>query len=458
MTDIHRMWADAHQLFGAPGNVGAGDSLEKLQAAWYSRLVEEAPNGGLLTSNAVFQTLGEDSKVHLLHVTHAFDRIVRAGELHPSGGCLVGSVYCAPLFQEANGLRPHNLASYILDKEAPATLRHGSAPGQGPTALVIEVTMPPRTPRELAGLDYLRLGLIHLHNYDHLEYLLSREEQYRLRETVVERVRGAMGFLSLAAAVTYRGHSAGKEFSHLLDSALRQLPVLGYIYFEALSEYLMLFSQSPHTRRLAERGEFNNWLYKKLLFGSLPGTPGTFDLSQFRPHLNDLRELLIRIDPTLDPAHARNFLTERISYLTASSLFTPGGVPGAWHRARWDFLSVKEEFGPLMGHLIHRGLRSFRRYPDFYFFFDQYKALQAWSYWNHMDIAVPFNGTMPKGEVGINPAYPDLRYTVWRAESDDRGRLHPVEELPLRIAPRLVDTKHTLMRTQRLFIASTDGA
>ncbi|MER7909933.1 hypothetical protein [Streptomyces sp. NPDC096068] len=458
MTDVHRLWADAHQVFAVPRTGETVGPLADVETAWNSRLIDEAPNGRLLTANAVFSALRSDAKLHLLHVTHAFDRIVQTGELLPSGGCLVGSVYCAPLFSEASGLRPHNLASYILTREVPANLARSSAPGREPTALVIEITMPPRAHRELAGLDYLRLGAIHLRDYKHLEYLLSREEQYRLREVVVERVRGAMGFLSLAAAVAYRGHSGGEEFPHLLHDALRRIPVLGYIYFEALSEYLMLYSRSPHTCRLAERGEFNNWLYKELIFGNLPGVPGGFDLSRFGPRLDDLSVLLNRLDPTIDPVHARHFLVERISYLTAANLFTRGDAPGSWHRIRWDFPSVVEQFGPLAGHLIHRGLRAFRRYPDFYFFFDQYKALQAWNYWNHMDIVVPFNGTMPKGEVGINPAYPGLRYTIWRAEADERGSLHPVEELPLRIAPRLVDTKHTLMRTQRLSHASTDCA
>lgn len=66
-----------------------------------------------------------------------------------------------------------------------------------------------------------------------------------------------------------------------------------------------------------------------------------------------------------------------------------------------------------------------------------------------MDIVAPFNGTMPKGEIGINPAYPNLDYRVWRAEQDDTGHLHPAEELSLTIAPRLVDIKYTLMRNNQ---------
>lgn len=64
-------------------------------------------------------------------------------------------------------------------------------------------------------------------------------------------------------------------------------------------------------------------------------------------------------------------------------------------------------------------------------------------------IVTPFNGTIPNGEIGINPAYPGLEYTVWQAEQGDAGRLHPTEQLDVTIAPRHVDIQHTLMRNSR---------
>ncbi|WP_413229764.1 hypothetical protein [Kitasatospora purpeofusca] len=447
--DLHRMWADAHQLYAVPRSAYAPEAdhaLSEQRAAWWSRLSEEAPNGHLLKSNVLFDMLRTAEKVHLLHVTHAFEHITHDGVIRPSGGCLVGSIYCAPLIPETGGLRMHNLASYILTKEAPATLVRAGTANPAPTPLVLEVTMPPHAYRELAGLDYLRLGSIHLHNYHVLNSLLSRAEQHQLQETVVGRIKNSAVFLALAASIARRGHSGESDFSRILDAAIRNLPILGYIYFEALAEYLMLHSRSPQTCQLAERGELNNWLYKELLFGTFPGTPGRFNLSRFRPCLDDLDGLLTSLDPTLDARHARTFLIERISYLTAARLFSPGQAPDDWHRTHWDFKGVSQQFGPLLGHLIHREIRTFRRYPDFYHYFDESKALQAWNYWNHMDIVIPFNGTIPKGEVGINPAYTDVEYRVWRAEADSHGRVHPVEEVGLKIAPRLIDTKHTLMR------------
>ncbi|MFE4175083.1 hypothetical protein ACFRR7_24055 [Streptomyces sp. NPDC056909] len=451
--DTYHLWADAHAFFEAriiPGPAGTGDPLAEQTSAWDTRLSQETPNGSLMRNNALFDALGGSGKLHLLHVTHALEEISKDGVLYPSGGCLVGSIYCAPLTVTDNGYRMHNLGSYVLNKEAPAFLKKIGKPERTPTPLIFEISVPPQAYRGLAGVDYLRLGAIHLCIYSHLEYLLSKAERHQLRETVVSRTKNSAGFLALASAVAHQGAAVSSHsFLQLLDETIPRLPILGYVYFEALAEYLMLHSTSGRTRRAAEHGEFNNWLYKEMLFASFPHMAGKFDLAKFRPSPRDLDGLLARVDATVDPTHAREYLVERISYLVAARLFTPGQIPEAWHHRRWEFDSLAAQLGPLLGHLIHRELRTFGRYPDFYFYFDQHKALQAWNYWNHMDIVVPFNGTIPKGEVGINPAYPDLEYRVWLAEQDAAGRLVPTEQLELTIAPRLVDIKYTLMRNNQ---------
>ncbi|MFD7547537.1 hypothetical protein [Streptomyces sp. NPDC059816] len=451
--DAYHLWADAHAFFDSalvPSSAHISDPLAAQADAWDKRLAEQTPNGRLLRQNALFDALSGKGKLHLLHVTHALEEISRQGVLYPSGGCLVGSIYCAPLTETGQGFRMHNLASYVLTKEAPTFLAKLGVTDRIPTPLIFQIDPPPQAYQGLAGVDYLRLGLIHLRIYSHLEYLLSKTERHHLRETVVSRVKNSAAFLATAASVAHQGTRVAPElFFRQLDETIPRLPILGYLYFEAVAEYLMLHSTSRHTQRLAELGELNNWLYKEMLFASFPAMAGKFDLAKFRPRPEQLATLLHQVDPTIDADHASTYLVERISYLVAARLLALGEAPDGWHRTRWEFDDLATPLGPLLGHLIHRELRTFGRYPDFYFYFDQYKALQAWNYWNHMDIVAPFNGTMPKGEIGINPAYPNLDYRVWRAEQDDAGRLHPTEQLSLTIAPRLVDIKYTLMRNNQ---------
>ncbi|MDT0449427.1 hypothetical protein [Streptomyces hesseae] len=58
----------------------------------------------------------------------------------------------------------------------------------------------------------------------------------------------------------------------------------------------------------------------------------------------------------------------------------------------------------------------------------------------------PFNGTVSKGEIGINPAYPRADCRVWAAETCPRGLVHPVEELDIHLVPRLAELRMTAMR------------
>jgi len=263
--DAYHLWADAHAFFDSALIPSASDHTVPLvakTAAWDRRLAEDTPNGHLLRQNALFEALSGNGKLHLLHVTHALEEISQQGVLYPSGGCLVGSIYCAPLTPTDRGLRMHNLGSYVLTKEAPAILSKLGVTDRVPTPLIFEIDTPPQVYRGLAGVDYLRLGLIHLRIYSHLEYLLSKNERHQLRETVVSRVKNSAAFLATATGVAYRGHRVDAEpFLRLLDETIPRLPILGYLYFEAVAEYLMLHSTSRRTRRLAELGELNNWLY-----------------------------------------------------------------------------------------------------------------------------------------------------------------------------------------------------
>ncbi|MFJ9720848.1 hypothetical protein ACIRPQ_33765, partial [Streptomyces sp. NPDC101213] len=256
--DAYHLWADAHAFFDStliPSPSDHTDPLATQTAGWERRLAEETPNGHLLRQNALFEALSGSGKLHLLHVTHALEEISRQGVLYPSGGCLVGSIYCAPLTATGQGFRMHNLGAYVLTREAPTFLAKLGVTDRVPAPLIFEIDTPPQAYRGLAGVDYLRLGLIHLQIYSHLEYLLSKNERHQLRETVVSRVKNSAAFLAAAAAVAYHGTRVGADpFLKLLDETIPRLPILGYLYFEAVAEYLMLHSASRHTRRLAELG------------------------------------------------------------------------------------------------------------------------------------------------------------------------------------------------------------
>jgi len=149
--------------------------------------------------------------------------------------------------------------------------------------------------------------------------------------------------------------------------------------------------------------------------------------------------------------HFVSYVVDRLIFLTNARLLSCESELIDWSRFKWNFDNLSRHATPLVGHLIHRELRSFGRYPNFYFYFDQYKALQVWNYWNSMDIALPFNGIIPKGEIGINPAHADLNYKIYtcKAKHDlDKTYLEINKRINIDIEPRMVNLKFIFMRSK----------
>lgn len=455
LSDSFDLWAESHVFYdGISGGTRRTGVIDDRLEAWDRRMIHDTPNGAMLKTNSMFDLAKVNGTVNLLHVTHAFDEIKAGGVLYPSGGCLVGSVYGTPLTPESGAYRMHNLGRYILEHEAVMAAAHGRALSE-PTPLIIEVEVPSTACRMPVGVDYLRLGDVHLNIYRHLEYLLARDERHTLRDSVVTRARRAMPLLASCLTRTVEEVTGrAVSFVERLAEAISEVPILGYIYFEAISEYLMLYSRSDVSQSLMAHGEFDNWLYKRLLFSAFPGMAGRFDLSQFNLSPSQLRRFVADIAPTIEFADLIRYVADRVSLLVSARLLGPAMHGADWRKLRWEFDELLPYVAPLLGHLIHRELRTFGRYPDFYFYFDQYKALQVWNYWNHMDVVLPFNAAMPKGEIGINPAYPSVRTKVYRGEVVDHGRVRAAEEVHVAIAPRLVDLRYTVMRSRRFETAS----
>ncbi|MFD9794071.1 hypothetical protein ACFWXK_24335 [Streptomyces sp. NPDC059070] len=424
-------WDHAHIDHTLPiPPVPAPAGLAESPAEWSQRLAD-APHGWLLRDNAMTRTLTGGGPIRLMHTTVALDAIRASGHLYASSGCLVAALYCAPLTPEPDGLRPHNLGQYLLETK-PHT-----------DTLVIEIT--PDAPVPPKGIDYLRLGPIHLRTHlQHAAFLTPAEEEH-LRRTVMARLRAAAPFLDLALANASGTQTPAAVFTDQLAAAVPHIPFLGYLYFEVLSEYLMLHSTTAQTRAYAERGELNNRLYKHLAHAAVDGMDQLFDLARFHPDHQQLTALTGQIDPSL-AAGAAEYTRRRLSHLFACLALDPGEEAAAFTFRRRSFAALTDAAPGLMGQLLFREMRIMDRYPQLYACLEHAKALEAWNYWNTEGIPTPFNGFLPKGEIGVNPAYPRATCTVWAAKTCSKGLLHPVEQLDVAFLPRLADLGQTAMR------------
>ncbi|MBV6700992.1 hypothetical protein [Kitasatospora aureofaciens] len=420
---MHADWEYAHTSYSTPTSRSSPAGLTETEADWRRLLELETPNGWLLRDNAMLQRLTSGSPIHLLHLTRDLDAVRRSGHLYASTGCLVGAVYGSPLTPAGGAFRPHNLGSYLL------------ASRQNSTPLIIEVT--PTAPVPAKGLDYLRLGGIHLRTYDAYRHFLTEAEDDQVLRSVLDRVRIAAPFLDTLLNDAAGGSTLAEPFIDALAATVPVFPYLGYVYFETVAEYLMLHSTSRTTVEFAHRGEMNNRLYKDLAFSAVQGMGILFDLGRFAPGYARLTELVGRIETGLAGGLAC-YVRRRLSHLFATTALAPDQDASAFTFRRADLDTLADAAPHLLGQLIFREIRILDRYPQLYHCFEQAKALEAWSYWNTECIPTPFNGTSPKGEIGINPAYPDADFTVWTAQTCGRGLLHPVEQIAAVPAPRLV--------------------
>ncbi|MER6318841.1 hypothetical protein ABT237_34545 [Streptomyces sp. NPDC001581] len=421
---------DAHTDYTHPRTRPVAAGCAESEDDWRRRLQHDTPGGHLLARNAMALELTSGRPIHLMHTTTALDAIRSSGQLYASSGCLLAALYCAPLTETPAGLRPHNLGAYLLQTK-PHT-----------RTLMIEITH--TTPAPAKGIDYLRLGRLHLHTYLEHRSFLTEAEDLQLRERALHRIRTAAPFLDTVLANATGRRTTPGTFVDQLAAAVPGLPFLGYVYFEVLSEYLMLHSTSTETKALAQAGEMNNRLYKRLAFSAVSGMDKLFDLSRFHPGHQRLHDLIADIEPALAPSAAQ-YTRDRFSHLLTALVLDPGQDATTVTFRDQDFDSLARAAPSLLGQTLFREMRILRRYPLLYLVFEQAKALRAWNYWNHHQIRAPFNGFLPKGEIGVNPAYP-ADCTVWLAETCERGLLHPVDELDVTFVPRMADLAMTAMR------------
>ncbi|QDO37996.1 hypothetical protein FNV62_07385 [Streptomyces sp. RLB3-17] len=329
------------------------------------------------------EALVSGKPMYLLHTTKDINAIRTSRQLHVSTGCLVGALYCSPLASQREGLRPHNLGAYLM-RTKPSI-----------TPMIFEVT--PDAPIRPKGVDYLHLGTIHLRTYLRYQSFLTPAENDQLDRAVLAGLRAAAVFLDVALRNAAGHATPAPEFIDQLSDAVAHVPFLGYLYFEVLSEYLMLHSVTPETKTHAQAGELNNRLYKRLAFAAVDGMDQLFDLTRFNPRHHRLVQLIEGIEPDLGPGVAE-YVRRRLSHLFTRTALHPSQDAASVTFQGADLSTIQKAAPGLIGQMIFREIRYMPRYRQLYHCFEKAKAFEAWDYWNSEGIPTPFNGILPKGE------------------------------------------------------------
>jgi hypothetical protein len=418
---------------------------------WHSPY-QNAPFGGLLRQNSFFDTVRSAETIYLAHVTTNLQTIIQQKTLYASAGCLVGSPYCAPLLPKQNELRAHNLGAYMYTREAHRSLAAKNLAGRSVDALIIEVTLPATTPRKITGVNYLRIGDIHLQIFNETKDFLPKRTRDHIQRNATRQTAYMLPLLKVCRDIASGKTITNELFFDLLTQTVARVPMLGYLYFEALTEYIVLFSQDQKSHRLAEQGELNCWGYKELIFLAQPSLLRSFDLGKFRPSLQRLGSALNQLQQkgVIDISYQKllSHVKERFSFLVNHCLFVDDFHVLGTHYLPQQFEDLVHTAGPFIGHAIDREIRRRDKYGNFHYYFDSHKARLVQRYWDKEGLIIPFNGLLPKGEVGINPSYPGLQYKIYRADTrhvDDELYMQPAQQLEVQLIPELINPNLTFM-------------
>jgi hypothetical protein len=421
----HDIWHRSHRNYTDPYNS-------------FADYVKRSPYRSVVTDSKFVRAMKEDSSITLLHLTTSLDKLLESGEIMASGGCMVGSFYCAMTHPINGAYRPHNLGSYIYEHEVRRTLESKCLTNKVMSPLLIELQLPAQ--RAVRGVSYLDLGFVHL------KVLGALNASPTLK---AEALQATLNMMSFMHKYLMDNGITDSDFYENLVYATSKFPMLGYIYFEAITEYIMLFSQDEQSIKMASRGEVNCWAYKDFVFHIQPHLLGRFDLGTFQPPLPQIRQAISELTEkkllVVDAEDLVKTVRKRIVSLIRTCLLSDsdGHIlhPGA------SFEDVAMAVPHMLGHAVDRAMRN-PYYGDFHYAFDQLKAEQVWRYWNDNNILLPFNGIMPKGEIGINPASKKYKYRVYLAKPKRyNGELYfeKGDEIKLNIVPKMIHPRHALM-------------
>lgn len=423
------------------------EKVDLVEVAWQHYLVYGTPNGDLFKNNNLFDTIDKDAGLTLLHCTGNLEKIKASGLLYPSGGCLGASLYCVPLRSDS---RVHNLTKFMLEEEIPnASKNTGKDMNTALLAIKIESENFIHSNQESNGLDYLMMGQMQSELYLQFKKESKIDGTYfeEIEKEAISGIIKSKEFLNIC--VDYKlDNISDNYFIELFEQALDDINILGYIYFETLVEYITLFQDDETSLKYKERGEMYNYYYKKMIFELCPEMYKGFKLVNFKPSILKvayyLREKARKglIFNNFLEDHFLNFFKWRVGQYIRLKIM---------NRKKMDYKinyeNLVQNNPAILGHILHRAIRVSEKLKEYTNLYDENRAKAIWNLWNQDKVLFPYNSIVPKGEVGINPNFPNLDYSVYEAEVDPiTSEVVLKNKLEIKLAFKLINKNLSLLR------------
>jgi hypothetical protein len=398
-----------------------------VEIAWRHYLAFETPNGGLFFDNALYRTLIAGHPMVLIHVTPAFNRIMKSGVIKPSGGCLGASIYTAPLTPDG---RLHNLTRFVKQEQIEGNIFFPKKTD----LLLIEFPAQEFRPNLLSGVDYLKYGPMQWETFKlfHQERRISHEVAMEITDHFKNQLTPeVVNFLRLCSRHRQIGLVPTSEFEEAFRIAQADFKYLGYPLFEAMTEYICMYQNDEESRRLKDAGELNTHNYFTLAFAVRPELYKGFNLKWFNPSFTDMAEKIEWMAKkgrgilNFDRNHFFEFLKWRTTQHIRKSmgLVSEGQVLTTPPLTNIEELvAFGDKFPGLAGHITRCALRADPARECDHHYYEQIRAQKIWENWNETNTVFVMNSILPKGEVGFNLTT-NVPYKMYKGEVTPEGRV-----------------------------------
>lgn len=384
-------------------------------------------------------------KIYFAHITTRENEIIKTSKIMCSSGCLVGSLFCIPAYKNnETEYSVHNLGKYIFQKE----ISLFSENNHQPKILLIEIVNQKKTSKQIAGLNYLKLGNFHLKVYEDLKFLLNKDERNDIDTIALNMLENSKELIYLLKNFDKKNISNEFEnFYNLYINTVINVPIFGYFLFEIISEFIVCNQNDDQTKKYSKLSEIYVGNFKNLIFKTVPSLTKNFDLGFFAPDLKLLEKQINSLNLNLN--EFKEFMVSSSKSYIETYLFN-GGINDVFFLKNKSLNEYNNICPHFVGHILHRIIRKINRYPDFHINFDTYKAIKIWNYWNRNEILIAFNSIIMKGEVGINPVSPDLDYKIFKTKiiKNNEENLIFIKDIKLniKITPQLIELNKLMMR------------
>lgn len=257
----------------------AHDIIDLNDGFSYRSICDELPHSHLLKHNAIFNMLKNQNVTTLAHQTANIDQIKKTGSILKSFGCLGRAVYTIPVYKDSKSKIPYydNFYNLVLSHQDSQLLSEMGT-------IIIESRNTALKNRVLFGMNYLRMGRF-------IELLSRRLTSHKSEGDIIGSKVDTL-VSSFEMGVIRNPESSAKEVLDSLSKLGRQSSFFALLYYEALTQVIMLSSKDEETIHLSRKGELNAQSYYSILSAYKTFDSQRFDATDFTPTYDQLLNLI----------------------------------------------------------------------------------------------------------------------------------------------------------------------